>query len=151
MKWWRKTTTLTTYKENRKNDTDTNPLTTYKENRKKWHRHKSPKGGWGPGSNEPTQTLFLLLQWCERKCTLVLKLGSKGLQLVKRIIFMWGEALFVFFFVDFVKICQSFPLFYCKPAKKNQQILVECAQQLFKSAFGKLPKFSQKILSNNWL
>ena len=63
---------------------------------------------------------------------------------------MQGGAPFVFFFVDFVKICQSFPLFYRKPAKNSQQILVECAQKHCESAFGKLPKFNQKILSNNW-
>ena len=61
---------------------------------------------------------------------------------------MQGEASFVFFFVDFVKICQSFPLFYRKPAKYSQQILVECAQKHFKSALGKLPKFAKKKLSN---
>ena len=60
---------------------------------------------------------------------------------------MRGEASFVFFFVNFVKICQSLPLFYRKPAKNSQQILVECAQKHLKSALGKLPKFAKKILS----
>ena len=61
-------------------------LTTYKEDKKRTPT-QIPQGGWGPGSNEPTQTLFCFYNDA-RKCILVLKLGSKGLQLVRRIIFM---------------------------------------------------------------
>ena len=62
---------------------------------------------------------------------------------------MQGEASFVLFFVDFVKIFQSFPLFYRKPAKNSQQILVECVQKHFKSALEKLPNFAKTFISNN--
>ena len=71
------------------------------------------------------------------------QIGVQRLKTCKKIIFMRGEALFVFFFVDFVKICQSFPLFYRKPAINSQQILMECVQNHFKSAlknFQILPK-----------
>ena len=62
---------------------------------------------------------------------------------------MQGGAPFVFFLLIFVKICQSFPLFYRKPAKNSQQILEECVQKHFKSALEKLPNFAKKFMSNN--
>ena len=60
---------------------------------------------------------------------------------------MQGGASLVFFLLDFVKIRQIFLLFYRKPAKNNQQKLIEYAQKHFKSALGKLPKSAEKILS----
>ena len=60
---------------------------------------------------------------------------------------MQGEASSVFFLLDFAKIRQSFLLFYRKPAKNSQQTLIEYAQKHFKSALGKLPNSTKKILS----
>ena len=71
--------------------------------------------------------------------------GIQRLTTCKNFIFMRGEASFVFFFVDFVKIWQSFPLFYRKPAKNSQQILVECVQKHFTSALEKLPNFAKNL------
>ena len=65
---------------------------------------------------------------------------------MKKLIFMQREASFVFFFLDFAKIRQGF-LFYRKPAKNDQQILIEYAQKHFESVLEKLPKFVEKILS----
>ena len=75
----------------------------------------------------------------------------KAYNLLKKIPFMQGGAPFVFFFLDFVKICQSFPLFYRKPAKNSQQILVECVQKHFKSALEKLPNFAKNLyVTTEW-
>ena len=35
-------------------------ITKYERNQNKGHGHKSPRGGWGMGSKEPIQKLFLL-------------------------------------------------------------------------------------------
>ena len=59
---------------------------------------------------------------------------------------MQGGAPLVVFLLDFAKVRQSF-IFSCKPAKNNQQTLIEYAQKHFKSALGKLPKSTEKILS----
>ena len=76
-------------------------------------------------------------------------LDPKAYNLLKNLIFMQGGASLVFFLLDFAKIRQSFFLFYRKPAKNNQQTLIEYAQKHFKSAMGKLPKSAEKILSKN--
>ena len=71
----------------------------------------------------------------------------KVYNLLEKIVFMRGGVSLVFFLLDFAKIRQSFLLFYCKPAKNNQQTLIEYAQKHFKSALGKLPKSVEKILN----
>ena len=59
------------------------------------------------------------LQCYRRKCTLVLKLGSKGLQLIGKNIFMQEGALFVFFFVDFCENLLEFPSLLSQTCKKQ--------------------------------
>ena len=59
--------------------------------------------------------------------------------------YLWKEgASWVFLLLNFAKIRQSFPLFYCKPAKRSQQTSVEYAPKHFKSALGKLTKNCRK-------
>ena len=70
----------------------------------KWHRHKSPPGGWGPGSNEPTQTLFFFYSDAEESALWSSNWDPKAYNLLEKFIFMRGGAPLVFFLFDFAKI-----------------------------------------------
>ena len=50
----------------------------------------------------------------------------------------------VFLLLNFVKICQSFLLFYWKSAKTSKQILIEYTRKHFESVLEKLAKFVKK-------
>ena len=103
----------------------------------------------GDGEWALRSLLKTLLQSCNMKemhfvpCTL----DPKAYNLLKKLIFMQGGAPLVFFLLNFVKICQSFLLFYRKPAKNNQQILIEYSQKHFKGELGKPTKVCRKIPS----
>ena len=71
-------------------------------------------------------------------------LDRKDYNLLKKLIFMQGGASLVFFLLNFAKICQSFFIFYYKPAKNSQQTLVEYAPKHFKIGLGKPTKVCQK-------
>ena len=67
----------------------------------------------------------------------------------KKYFFMRGGASFVFFLSILWNFAIVFLSFITNLQKNSQQILVECAQNHFKSALGKLLKFAKKFLSNN--
>ena len=93
---------------------------------------------WGPGSNEPTQTLFFAFTMMWNKVHFGPQIGIQRFTTCKKNkIYARGN----FVCLLFAWFCENSPEFL---DKNSQQTLIEYAQKHFKSVLGKPPKSAEK-------
>ena len=85
------------------------------------------------------KSLLIFLQH-KRNALWSLYFGSKGLQLIEKIIFMQRGSPWAFLLLNFAKIHQIFLLFYCKPAKNSDEKNVKYTQSMLRECLLKVYK-----------